>query len=54
MLVRNIIIKYNIFNLNIYNFDKINFFMGMLNHVKIIITLNYKNKLHTKQFNNYE
>ena len=54
MLVQNIIIKYNIFNSNIYNFNELSFLMGMLNHAKIIITLNHKNKLHTKQFNNCE
>ena len=54
MFVRNIIIKYNIFNLNIYNFNETGFFMGMLNHAKIIIISNYKNKLHMKQFGNCE
>ena len=54
MLVRNVIIKYNIFDSNIYNFNKIGFFMGMLNHAKIIIILNCKNKLRTKQSNNCE
>ena len=54
MFIWNVIIKYNIFNSNIYNFNKINFFMGMLNYAKIVITLNYKNKLCTKQFNNYK
>ena len=54
MFVQNIIIKYNIFNSNIYNFDEIGFFMGMLNYAKIVITSNYKNKLHMKQFNNYK
>ena len=48
MLVWNVIIKYDIFNSNIYNFDKINFFIEMLNHAKVIIILNHKNKLHTK------
>ena len=54
MLLQNVIIKYNIFNLNIYNFDKISFFIRMLNHAKIIIILNCKNKLHMKQFSNCE
>ena len=54
MLVWNVIIKYNIFNSNIYNFNETGFFMGMLNHAKIIITSNYKNKLCIKQFGNYE
>ena len=54
MLVQNVIIKYNIFNSNIYNFNEIGFLMGMLNHAKVIITLNHKNKLCTKQFGNYE
>ena len=54
MFVQNIIIKYNIFDLNIYNFNKIGFFMGMLNYVKVVITSNYKNKFRTKQFNNCE
>ena len=54
MFIRNVIIKYNIFNSNIYNFDKIDFFIRMLNHAKIITTSNHKNKLCTKQFNNYE
>ena len=48
MLVQNIIIKYGIFNSNIYNFNKINFFMGMLSHAKVIIILNHKNKFYTK------
>ena len=52
MLVWNIIIKYNIFNSNIYNFDKIGFFMGMLSYAKVIITSNHKNKPRTKQFSN--
>ena len=54
MLIQNVIIKYNIFNSNIYNFDEIGFFIKMLNYVKIIITLNHKNKSHIKQFGNYE
>ena len=54
MFVWNVIIKYDIFNSNIYNFNETNFLMGMLNHAKVIIISNYKNKLHTKQFNNYE
>ena len=54
MLVQNIIIKYDIFNSNIYNFNKIGFFMGMLNHAKIIITSNHKNKPCTKQFGNHK
>ena len=37
MLVRNVIIKYNIFNLDIYNFNKIGFFIGMLSHAKVVI-----------------
>ena len=48
MFVRNVIIKYGIFDSNIYNFDKIGFFIGMLSYAKIVITSNYKNKLHTK------
>ena len=54
MFVRNVIIKYNILNSDIYNFNKTDFFMGILNHAKVVITLNHKNKFHTKQFNNYE
>ena len=54
MLVWNVIIKYNILDLNIYNFNEIDFFMGMLSHVKIVIISNHKNKLRTKQFNNCE
>ena len=54
MLVWNVIIKYNIFNLNIYNFNKIGFFMGMLNYAKVVITSNCKNKFCMKQFNNCE
>ena len=54
MFVWNVIIKYNIFNSNIYNFNKTGFFMGMLNHAKIVIISNHKNKLCTKQFDNYE
>ena len=54
MLVWNVIIKYNIFNSNIYNFNKISFLMGMLNYAKVIIISNYKNKPCTKQFSNYE
>ena len=48
MLVRNIIIKYDIFNSNIYNFNKINFFIRMLSYAKVVITSNHKNKFHTK------
>ena len=44
MLVWNVIIKYNIFNSNIYNFDEIGFLMGMLNYAKVVIILNCKNK----------
>ena len=54
MLVQNIIIKYSIFDSNIYNFNEIGFFMGMLNHAKVVTTSNYKNKLYTKQFDNCE
>ena len=54
MLVRNVIIKYNIFDSNIYNFNEINFLIRMLNYAKIIIISNHKNKPHTKQFNNCE
>ena len=54
MLVRNVIIKYNIFNSNIYNFDKINFLMKMLSYTKVITTSDHKNKLCMKQSNNHE
>ena len=54
MFVRNVIIKYNIFDSNIYNFNEIGFFMGMLNYAKIVIISDCKNKLCMKQFNNYE
>ena len=54
MFVRNVIIKYGIFDLNIYNFNKIGFFMGMLSYAKVVIISNYKNKLYIKQFGNYE
>ena len=54
MLIRNVIIKYNIFDSNIYNFDEIDFFIKMLNHAKIVITSNCKNKFCMKQFNNYK
>ena len=54
MFIQNVIIKYNIFNSNIYNFDEIGFFIKMLNHAKVIIISNYKNKLHMKQFGNCE
>ena len=54
MLVWNVIIKYNIFNSNIYNFNKIDFFMGMLGYAKIVIISDCKNKLCTKQFGNCE
>ena len=54
MLVQNVIIKYDIFNSNIYNFDEIGFFMGMLGHAKVVIILNHKNKLRMKQFGNCE
>ena len=54
MFVWNVIIKYNIFNSNIYNFDETGFFIGMLNYAKVVITSNYKNKPCMKQFNNCE
>ena len=54
MLIQNVIIKYNIFNSNIYNFDEIGFLIKILNYTKIIIILNHKNKFHTKQFDNHE
>ena len=54
MFVRNVIIKYDIFNSNIYNFDEIGFFMRMLNYAKVIIISNHKNKFHMKQFDNCE
>ena len=44
MFVQNVIIKYNIFDSDIYNFNKINFFIRMLSYVKVIITSDYKNK----------
>ena len=44
MFVQKVINKYNIFDLNIYNFDKIGFFMETLLHAKIIITSNCKIK----------
>ena len=53
MLVRNIIIKYDIFDSDIYNFNEIGFFMGMLNYAKVVITSNCKNKFCIKQFGNY-
>ena len=54
MLIQNVIIKYNIFNSNIYNLNKINFFIEMLNYAKIIITSDHKNKLCMKQSDNCE
>ena len=50
MFIQNIINKYGIFNLNIYNFNKIDFFMGILLHAKVKIISNYKNKFCIKQF----
>ena len=54
MFVRNVIIKYDIFDSNIYNFGETGFFIKILNHAKVVIISNYKNKFHTKQFNNCE
>ena len=54
MLIRNVIIKYDIFNSNIYNFNKTGFFIKMLNHAKVIITSDCKNKPRTKQLGNCE
>ena len=54
MFVWNVIIKYNILNSDIYNFDETGFLMGMLNYAKVVIISNYKNKLCMKQFGNYE
>ena len=54
MFVWNVIIKYNIFDSNIYNFDETSFLIGMLNHTKVVITSNHKNKPCMKQFGNYE
>ena len=34
--------------MDIYNFDEIDFLMGMLSHAKVIITSNHKKKLHMK------
>ena len=48
MFVRNVIIKYGIFNSNIYNFNKIGFFIKMLNYAKIVIISNCKHKFHIK------
>ena len=45
MFVWNVIIKYNIFDSDIYNFDEIGFFMGMLNYTKVVIISDHKNKL---------
>ena len=53
MFVQNVINKYGIFDLNIYNFNEIGFFMGiLLLHAKVTIILNCKNKFCTKQSNN--
>ena len=52
MFIQNVIIKYGIFNSDIYNFNETGFFIGILNHAKIVIISNHKNKLHMKQFNN--
>ena len=54
MLIQNIIIKYNILNSDIYNFNETGFLIKILNYAKVVTTLNYKNKFHTKQLNNYE
>ena len=54
MLVRNIIIKYGIFDSDIYNFDEIGFFMGMLSYAKVVTTSDCKNKPRMKQFGNCE
>ena len=37
MFVQNVFNKYGIFDSNIYNFDEIGFFMGILLHAKVII-----------------
>ena len=54
MLVQNVIIKYDIFDSDIYNFNEIGFFMGMLSHAKIVFISNCKNKFCMKQFGNCE
>ena len=54
MFIQNVIIKYGIFNSNIYNFNETGFLMGMLNHAKVVITSDCKNKFCMKQFGNCE
>ena len=48
MLVRNIIAKYGIINLDIYNFDETRFLMGMLSHAKVVTTSDQRNRPRTK------
>ena len=48
MFVWNVIIKYNIFDSYIYNFNKIGFFIGMLYYAKVVIISNHKNKFYMK------
>jgi RecB family endonuclease NucS len=51
-LVQNIIAKYGIVNLDIYNFDETGFLMGMLLQAKVVTTSDRRSRPRTKQPSN--
>ena len=53
-LVWNTIAKYEIQEVDIYNFDEIGFFMGMLSSAKVVTSFERRGRLCTKQLGNRE
>lgn len=53
-LVRNVIAKYGILDMDIYNFDETGFLMGMLSHAKVVTTSDRRGRPRTKQPGNRE
>ncbi|KIM92832.1 hypothetical protein OIDMADRAFT_138926, partial [Oidiodendron maius Zn] len=53
-LLKNIIIKYRIINIDIYNFNKTRFIIDIILTVIVVISLKKSSRVKTKQSNNYK
>ncbi|KIM92711.1 hypothetical protein OIDMADRAFT_139135, partial [Oidiodendron maius Zn] len=54
LFLKNIIIKYRIIDIDIYNFDKTRFIIGIILIVIVVISLKRSSRVKVKQSNNHE
>ena len=54
MLLKNIIIKYKIIDIDIYNFNKTRFIIGVILIAIVVISLKRSSRVKVKQSSNYK